>query len=564
MYLEHFGLRENPFSLTPDPRYLVMTDGHKEALASMIYGIQERRGFVLVVGEVGTGKTTLIRHLLGHFGDNIRTCYILNTLVSFEELLEAILRDLALSCPSRLRLDMIEALNEYLIKEAEAGRYVVLLLDEAQHLSSAVLEDLRMLSNLETSQSKLLQIILVGQPELVDKLAQPGLRQLRQRIALIAELTPLTFKETTQYIDHRLRVAGRREGVPFTWAALRRIYSASGGIPRLVNLLSDKALVLAFGDGVNRIRHHIVKQAAKERNFSPRTSRPMAAAAETPSALHPRGWPVFRLPAAILVSMAVLAALIPAVWHTPGAIERLRPPLAVSTEAATDRVIAAAPNPGDIEAPIVAGPSPTATEAGSPELPPAAAVDVDRGGEPAAPKSTLRAQPPAREMVVKVDRGREPAAPKGTLRAQPRASAIVVRRGDTLASILRNAYGHAPLTLVDHVAMANPTIIDINMLDAAQRLRLPPFNPPAMVHQEGKSLYLVHVVTVPSSAARVLDKLRPAVTRRGRSMYEVEVRLTDGVDAHRVYIGDFDNRARAEEFARSFRLPSGLSDFLRG
>jgi phage tail protein X len=163
-----------------------------------------------------------------------------------------------------------------------------------------------------------------------------------------------------------------------------------------------------------------------------------------------------------------------------------------------------------------------------------------------------------------VDQGREPASARSTLRAQPRADGIVVKRGDTFASILRNAYGHAALTLVDHVAMANPTIIDINALDTAQRLRLPPFTPPAMVHREGGSLYLVHVVTVPASAAGTLDKLRVAVAKRGRSMYEVEVRLTESVDAHRVYVGDFDNRARAEEFARSFRLPSRLSDFVRG
>ncbi len=568
MYLEHFGLRESPFSLTPDPRYLFMSDGHKEALAAMVYGVQERRGFVLVVGEVGTGKTTLIRHLLAHFEDNVRTCYVFNTLVSFEELLEAILRDLGLTCHSHRRVDMIEGLNEFLINEAEAGRCVVLIIDEAQHLSSAVLEDLRMLSNLETSRSKLLQIMLVGQPELLRRLAQPSLRQLRQRIALVAELKPLTFRETTQYIGHRLSVAGCRQGVPFTRAALRRLYAASGGIPRLVNVLADQAMILAFGDGASRVRHRVVRQAAKERSFSPRSSwlteradsiRPTAARrARSPSRRR-------RLPVPILVSAAALAALVLVVWSVPDVIERLRwKPSAVSTDAtmkgmsgaslnlvategantvateaqtvateARTAVATEAPTAAT-EAPTVVGPGPAATAITAPELPPR--TDRLDGGEPPAPTTTVATLGKTRE--------------------------IVVRSGDTFGSIIRNAYGQSSLTLLDHVVQANPTVRDVNVLEVTQRLRLPPYNPMAMVRQQGKARYLVHVATVPS--AEMVEQIRSAVARHRRSIYTVEVRLTHNVSGHRILIGDFDDRTQAEEFARSFRLPIRLSDSLWG
>jgi general secretion pathway protein A len=572
MYFEHFGLRESPFALTPDPNYLFMTDGHKEALASMIYGVQERRGFVLVAGEVGTGKTTLIRHLLGHFGDNVRTCYILNTLVSFDELLEAILRDLALSCPSHRRLDMIETLNEYLIKETEAGRYVVLIIDEAQHLSSTVLEDLRMLSNLETSQSKLLQIILVGQPEIFRKLARPSLRQLRQRIGLVAQLKPLTFKETTEYIEHRLHVAGRRKGNPFTRAALRKIHAASGGIPRLVNLLCDKALVLAYGDDVTRIRRGIISQVVKEREFSGEPLPAAAATAGARSAIERRGRPVplwRRLPAAILLLVVVVGAAILALWQAPHAVGRLRgAPTAGSTAAPTGPARSAGPaapaapsEPTAPAAPTVALPELPATDrrpAGSAErAAPSAGATAPSAGATA--PSAERTEPRAESAAPSSER----ADPRGPLRIEPKVREVAVRRGDTLAAIVQRTYGHATLTLIDHVAMANPTITDINALDPASRLRLPPFNPAATVRKES-TRYLVHVLTVPSSAAGSLEKLRPAVARRHRLMYQVQVRLTHNVDAHRVLIGDFDDRAQAEEFARSFRLPEGLSEFLWG
>ena len=264
MYAQFYGLRESPFALTPDPRYLFMSEPHKEALASAIYGVQERKGFVLILGEVGTGKTTLIRHLLGRFGPNIRSVFVFNPAVSFIELLQLMLRDLELPCPSMRRVEMIDTLNDYLLKEAAAGRYVVVIIDEAQHLSPTVLEEVRMLSNLETARGKLIQILLVGQPELGEKLGRPELRQLRQRISLVAELKPLSYEDTVRYIAHRLEVAGLEGGGLFSRRALKVVYRASGGIPRLVNVICDKALVLGYGAGVKVIKSRIIKEVLKD------------------------------------------------------------------------------------------------------------------------------------------------------------------------------------------------------------------------------------------------------------------------------------------------------------
>src|SRR5215831_11598059 len=264
MYAQFYGLTESPFALTPDPRYLFMSEPHKEALASAVYGVQERKGFVLILGEVGTGKTTLIRHLLGRFGPNIRSVFVFNPAVSFTELLQLMLRDLELPCASMRRVEMIDTLNDYLLREAAEGRYVVVIIDEAQHLSPAVLEEVRMLSNLETARGKLIQILLVGQPELGDKLARPELRQLRQRISLVAELKPLSYEDTERYVQHRLEVAGLSGQGVFTRRALAIIYRASGGIPRLVNVICDKALLLGYGASAKKVGGRLVKEVLKD------------------------------------------------------------------------------------------------------------------------------------------------------------------------------------------------------------------------------------------------------------------------------------------------------------
>ena len=264
MYYSFFGLLENPFSITPDPRFLFLSQSHQEALGHLLYGIDERKGFITITGEVGTGKTLLCRALLGRLGHHVRSALILNSFMSNLELLRSINEDFGIAAGGTTRKELIDTLNEFLIQEFREGRNAVLIVDEAQNLAPPVLEQIRMLSNLETERGKLLQIILVGQPELRQQLAQPDLRQLNQRIALRYHIQPFDRRETADYIRHRLLVAGSHGGVRFSRRALSIVYRHSQGIPRKINLLCDRALLSAYVQGSAGIDHRILRQADAE------------------------------------------------------------------------------------------------------------------------------------------------------------------------------------------------------------------------------------------------------------------------------------------------------------
>ena len=264
MYHHFYGLSENPFALTPDPKYLFLSPSHQEALASVVYGVHERQSFLLILGEVGTGKTTLIRHVLAQEEPTLKTACVFNPTVGFEDLLVMVLRDLEAPCQGRGRLALLDALNDFLVKEDAAGRQVVLIVDEAQHLSPEMLEELRMLSTLETARRKLLQILLVGQPELAAKLGRPELRQLRQRISIVAQLQPLTFHETCQYIADRLHIAGHTGEAVFTPRALHKLHRAAGGIPRRINAICNKSLALGYAEDTKPITGRLVQEVLKD------------------------------------------------------------------------------------------------------------------------------------------------------------------------------------------------------------------------------------------------------------------------------------------------------------
>lgn len=264
MYLSFFNLREPPFNLTPDPRFLFLSSQHEETLSHLLYGIHERKGFIEITGEVGTGKTMLCRALLEQLDPSVSTALIFNSYLTQTELLEAISRDFGLATDGAAGAGLIDRLNTYLLSEFSAGRNAVVVIDEAQNLEATVLEQLRMLSNLETARGKLLQIVLVGQPELRDKLSLPGMRQLDQRIAVRFHINELSPTETAYYITHRLRVAGADNGITFTRRALTLIYQYSSGLPRRINLLCDRALMNAFVHETWRINGSIVRQSVRD------------------------------------------------------------------------------------------------------------------------------------------------------------------------------------------------------------------------------------------------------------------------------------------------------------
>jgi general secretion pathway protein A len=247
MYNNFFGFKERPFQLVPNPAYLFLSRSHEEAMAHLMYAISQGDGFVEITGEVGTGKTTLCRAVLENLDKFTEAAYIFNPKLDSLQLLKAINDEFGIASDADNTKGLIDTLNAFLMKKKVEGKKVLVIIDEAQNLSKEVLEQLRLLSNLETTTSKLLQIILVGQPELRDVLDSNELRQLGQRIALTCHLSPLTYKETRQYIQHRIQVASQKPEVKFAGGAYRAIYRYSGGIPRLINISCDRALLTAFG-----------------------------------------------------------------------------------------------------------------------------------------------------------------------------------------------------------------------------------------------------------------------------------------------------------------------------
>jgi general secretion pathway protein A len=259
--LAFFGLQQKPFNPTPDPAFLYPSPGHREGLAQLLYGVEEHKGFILLTGEVGTGKTTLLRALLSRLDGNTASAFVFDTTLPFEGLIEYILEDFGVAKPGESHAQRLIALNNFLIERRRAGQNTVLVLDEAQNLDVRALEQIRLLSNFETATEKLLQILLVGQPELLDKLDRPDLRQLKQRISLRCRILPLTGAQTRDYIRTRLRIAGASDLGLFSDAAITRIAEYSGGIPRLINTLCDHCLLIGYADQIRRIDRTIVEEA---------------------------------------------------------------------------------------------------------------------------------------------------------------------------------------------------------------------------------------------------------------------------------------------------------------
>ena len=300
MYLDFYGLREAPFSITPDPRFVFLSERHRDALAHLLYGIGQGGGggFVQLTGEVGTGKTTLCRLLMEQLPENTRVALVLNPKLSPLELLETICEELHLPIEQRRGSlkGLVDALNTYLLEAYAQGLRVVLIIDEAQNLSAEALEQVRLLTNLETPTQKLLQIILLGQPELRDTLARPELRQLAQRITARYHLTPLNEDETESYLRHRLAVAGCSR-FPFTKLAVRKVHEHAGGVPRLINVIADRALVGGYAHGLSQVGERHVERAAAEALASPI-----------------RRW---RAPKLAWVAAALCGLIVWALWRTP-------------------------------------------------------------------------------------------------------------------------------------------------------------------------------------------------------------------------------------------------------
>lgn len=308
LYLDFYGLDRDPFGVTPDPDFLFMTPGHKEALAQLLYAIQERKGFILVTAEVGMGKTTLLEALRRELDSNTAVAYVSNSLLPFPAILEYMLEEFEIEKPGESAAQRLVVLQNFLIERHSAGQNTVLILDEAQNLYPQTLEQIRLLSNFETTKDKILQIVLVGQPELLARLEMPELRQLKQRISIICSIPPMTRAGTRNYIRTRLRMAGARDLGLLTEEAVEQIVEYANGIPRIVNTVCDHCLLIGYADQTRRIDRGIVDQAIAylEAGARPRVRARSsvvarrARARSRPSTVSPLRWGLLGMSAAVV------------------------------------------------------------------------------------------------------------------------------------------------------------------------------------------------------------------------------------------------------------------------
>jgi general secretion pathway protein A len=269
MYCEYFGFAKRPFELTPDPAFLFLGEAHREGLATLLYGVQSGKGFVLITGEVGTGKTTLLHALLGQLDSSTAYAFIFNPRLEPLDFFHMLFDELGIETPCKTKAEYLLALNKFLIKRLEKNEPTLLIIDEAQNLSTEMLEEIRLLSNLETPTSKLIQIMLVGQPELKELLARPELRQLRQRISLRHHLRPFELEELHDYVGERLARAGYTGKGLFKRGALQELYAVTGGTPRLVNGVCDSALLLAYSREIPLLDASMIREVAQEMELVP-------------------------------------------------------------------------------------------------------------------------------------------------------------------------------------------------------------------------------------------------------------------------------------------------------
>jgi len=516
VYLSHFGLTERPFNVTPDPRFFFATAGSQEAWATVRYGVTARKGFVVLTGEVGTGKTTLLRRLLTDLDPGVATVFLHNTALDFDDLLTMLCDELELEPESDTRLGRVGALNRTLIAQLARGGTTAVLVDEAQNLSTETLESLRLLSNLETDREKLLQLVLCGQPELDAALDRPVLRQLKQRIAVRVRLDRLRDSEVGPFIAHRLAVAGCRRRV-FTRDAIATVTRCSDGVPRLINHLCDATLLLAYADGRDIVSSDNVREAARDLGLAhgADAAAPVGPAAVA-AASRSRSW---RLGPISLAggAVAIAAAGVLVLMHADGAptLARLTTTLTAHGRQMLFALAAAMPR-----VPLAASSAPVM---------------------PVPPSSETPSSAPAPWMPVAGTSDTEAAE----ARALPDPQRVVdIPRGSTVGAIVAGYYASDPLLGFALLKDANPGLDNVDRVIAGERLIVPPTTLAGRRQQapDGTSIVLI------ASFAGAADAARLARTMRGAG-YETVVRpiaLRPGHHLHGVEITGLRTTAETE------------------
>ena len=465
MFLDFYQMRDEPFGVTPDPRFLYLGDSHREALASLYCGIEADRGFMVLIAPPGLGKTTLIFQLIEKLRPDTRTVFLFQTQCNSRELIQFLLNDLGVDINGMETVAMHNKLNQILLQERVAGRRFVLIVDEAQNLDPGVLETIRLLSNFETSQAKLLQILLVGQPQLARKLASSSLEQLQQRISMFAKVEPFSPEETARYVAHRLKVAGYAGGELFTAGAMEIIKDRSKGVPRNINRLCFSALSLACAMGRKRVDTEMMREVVADLDvesreqesphqlmLGPRVSSP-AETADSPVISYPAssdsrfpGWVpgIGGVAASVAIAVGLLSYSHSRIWRVLSG----RP-------AASAIILNSSPGPRGSAQSAAPAPSPASSQNGK---------TVD-----APPVTTTPPSPPSVHTQAPAD-------------DEPKTVKVVVRPGETLQQIALRTLGQDDSQILKQIQQLNPRLTNPDHIEADQEIRLPQIskatNPP--------------------------------------------------------------------------------------
>jgi len=553
MYNDYFGFRETPFNITPDPRYFYTNPIYQEAYATLLYGVRERKGFIVLTGEVGTGKTTLLRRLINNPEGNVRLVFFYNTTLSFEELVSFACDELGLPVKGFGRLQKIQALNEFLIAQSKKGGTVVLLVDEAQNLTDDVLENLRLLSNLETASEKLLQIVLVGQTELDAKLNQPQLRQIKQRVALHCRLDRLKDREISPFVNYRLRTAGYEGEDLFTADAIREVASYSKGIPRVINIICDNALLIGYATSATQISADVIREVAndlgidsemKVSTFEPSAVKAAAKNRETEKEKRinvrreeeiprqPRNLrPMLMGSAGLLVLVMLIAGAMAyraelKSWITVVTSNKLDP--AKNQTAARRKSF----NDSGLEDRSEESSNVGATVASAQQAEAALTPEVQK-------KDQERAERLSAVPIQNSSETTKSPAVQGD-------SSVVIESGSTISRIVTETYGGAKVLLaMDILKEFNPSIQDLNWVVAGQNLSLPPLSRETLLRRQSDGSY--HIILDSFFNAQEAAKLSQAVRLKGYTVAVTPRKVSDNLLVYRVEIRGLKNVEAANQ-----------------
>lgn len=537
MYTEFFNLKEKPFNLNPSPRFLYLGESHREALNLLNYGVMERKGFILLTGEIGTGKTTMVHALLNTIDETVQYIHLSNPLLSPQEFMDYLAFSVfRKKLHFKSKTDFLLEFEEFLRQCLRDQRNAILIIDEAQKLSFELLEEIRLLSNMETGDEKLLNIFLVGQPELNDKLKTPECLPLLQRISIRYHIPPLDLEETREYVATRLRIAGAKKGDDiFPKAAVRTLYDCSGGYPRMINILADNSMLLGYSKGVRTISPNMVKECYDELNLEGSFAKDSRSEAEprkrkrsTYLLRHYWKW------AAIILCILVMLALgMSRVGKN--LVSRIGGFETESNQITADTAVnEQAPAVMNKKEPEVN----TATKEGQPlQAPPLvqAREEKNAAGDTTPVSEFKDEQPP----YQKADRGQY--------------RSVTVRRGDTLVQLAVDVYGRADTATLELIKSHNPEILDVNKISVGQELKFPPLP----VLYKG-STYTVHIASFEAfeSAQSRFQELHAA----GYEPYILPINRNERGNFFRITLGSFSRRIEAEEYA-DIVLNKGISKY---